>query len=96
MKQEADLIQDLFAQLQERRDHAPAGSYTARLLAEGQDEIMKKVGEEAVEVIVAATRQSDQRLVEETADLVYHLLVLLLARDLTWQDVLQELERRRA
>ena len=72
-----------------------ADSYTARLLAAGEDEIVKKVGEEAVEVILAAKGQGDARLIEESADLVYHLLVLLLSRDLSWADVEAELDRRR-
>ncbi len=72
-----------------------ADSYTARLLAAGEDEIVKKVGEEAVEVILAAKGQGDARLVEESADLVYHLLVLLLSRGLSWADVEAELDRRR-
>ena len=72
-----------------------ADSYTARLLAAGEDEIVKKVGEEAVEVILAAKGQGDARLVEESADLVYHLLVLLLSRGLSWADVEAELARRR-
>ncbi len=72
-----------------------ADSYTARLLAAGEDEIVKKVGEEAVEVILAAKGQGDARLIEESADLVYHLLVLLLSRGLSWADVEAELDRRR-
>ena len=53
-----------------------------------------KIGEEAVEVILAAKSQGDQRVVEETADLVYHLLVLLVSRDLSWDDIRGELESR--
>ena len=80
-----------------RRKHSPAQeSYTAHLLAAGEDEIVKKIGEEAVEVILAAKGQGDQRVIEESADLVYHLLVLLISRDLSWSDVETELERRRA
>lgn len=74
----------------------PDKSYTARLLAAGQDEIVKKIGEEAIEVILAAKGQGDGRVVEESADLVYHLLVLLLARGLSWTQVEAELSRRMA
>jgi phosphoribosyl-ATP pyrophosphohydrolase len=84
----------LWRTLQERKRNPRPGSYTAQLLAQGQDEIVKKVGEEAVEVILAAKSQGNERLVEETADLFYHVLVLLLANDLSWDDVLQELSRR--
>lgn len=89
-----DTMQTVWATLSARRDNPQPGSYTAQLLAAGEDEIVKKVGEEAVEVILAAKGQGNQRLVEESADLVYHLLVLLLARGLTWEDVLAELARR--
>jgi phosphoribosyl-ATP pyrophosphohydrolase len=85
----------LQAQLQDRKAHPSAESYTAALLAAGEDEIVKKIGEEAVEVILAAKGQGDQRVIEESADLVYHLLVLLVSRDLTWADVESELARRR-
>lgn len=90
-----DVIAELEAVLRERKNDPQAGSYTARLLVAGEDEIVKKVGEEAVEIILAAKGQGDQRLVEETADLIYHLLVLLVSRDLSWQDVEAELARRR-
>lgn len=89
------VIDELFGVLQARKQDPPPGSYTAELLAVGEDEIVKKVGEEAVEVILAAKGQGDERLVAETADLVYHLLVLLVARGLSWDDVLRELASRR-
>jgi phosphoribosyl-ATP pyrophosphohydrolase len=89
------ILEELYATLAARRTADPATSYTARLLAAGEDEIVKKVGEEAVEVILAAKGQGDERLISETADLIYHLLVLLVSRDLGWGEVLQELARRR-
>ncbi|MEZ4518408.1 MAG: phosphoribosyl-ATP diphosphatase [Chloroflexota bacterium] len=90
-----ETILDLQAQLQDRMAHPTPDSYTASLLAAGEDEIVKKVGEEAVEVILAAKGQGDERLVEESADLVYHLMVLLVSRGLTWADIEAELARRR-
>lgn len=89
------ILEELFATLEARRDADPASSYTARLLAAGEDEIVKKIGEEAVEIILAAKGQGDERLVSEMADLIYHLQVLLVARELSWEEVLQELARRR-
>ena len=89
-----DILNTLFATLQDRKANPRAGSYTAELLAAGEDEIVKKVGEEAVEIILAAKGQGNERLVEETADLLYHLLVLLVSRDLTLDDVRAELARR--
>ena len=87
-------LNDLFAVICERRDNPSSQSYTARLIAQGEDEIIKKVGEEAVEVILAAKGQGDQRLVEEVADLTYHVLVLLAYHNLSPDDVRAELERR--
>jgi phosphoribosyl-ATP pyrophosphohydrolase len=79
------------------RKHNPReGSYTARLLAAGEDAVLKKIGEEAMEIILAAKGQGDQRVIEEIADLLYHLLVLLAARDLALGDVQAELQRRHA
>ena len=89
------VMSELEIVLRQRATRPAADSYTARLLAAGEDEIVKKVGEEAVEVILAAKGQGDARLVEESADLVYHLLVLLLSRGLSWADVEAELDRRR-
>ncbi len=87
-------LDELYQIICERRDHPSAQSYTARLIAEGEDEIVKKVGEEAVEVILATKGQGDQRLIEEVSDLTYHVLVLLAARNLTLEDIRQELEKR--
>ena len=90
----SDFIDQLFTTLQARKANPSPDSYTTILLTEGEDEIVKKIGEEAVEVILAAKGQGDQRIVEETADLVYHLLVLLVSRGLTWDDIRAELAQR--
>jgi phosphoribosyl-ATP pyrophosphohydrolase len=87
-------LTELYDIICERRDHPTPGSYTARLMAAGEDEMVKKVGEEAIEVILAAKAQGDERLVEEVADLTYHVLVLLAARGISPDDVRAELERR--
>lgn len=87
-------LDELYQVICDRRDHPTTESYTARLLAQGEDEVLKKVGEEAMEIILAAKAQGDQRLTEEIADLTYHLLVLLAARNLTPEDIRQELARR--
>ena len=80
--------------IQDRQAHPRPDSYTARLFALGQDEILKKVGEEAVEVILAAKGQGRERLIAEIADLLYHTEVLLTASGLTLAEVEAELERR--
>ncbi len=89
------VLQELFETIQSRKGASPESSYTSRLFAAGEDEIVKKVGEEAVEVILAAKGQGNERLVEETADLTYHLLVLLAYKGLTLEDVEAELKKRR-
>ena len=89
-----DFIDTLFATLEERKANPSPDSYTSSLLEAGENAIAQKVGEEAVEVVVAALGQTNERLVEETADLVYHTLVLLVSRGLSWDDIRQELEKR--
>ena len=88
------VLEHLWAVIQDRRANPREGSYTCHLLAGGQPRILKKVGEEALEVIVAAQGEGDERLLSELADLTYHLLVLLAARGLAWTDVEAELKRR--
>jgi phosphoribosyl-ATP pyrophosphohydrolase/phosphoribosyl-AMP cyclohydrolase len=78
----------------ERARTRPAGSYTASLLASGVARAAQKVGEEAVETVVAATAEDEGRLAGEAADLLFHLLVLLEARRVPFERVLEELERR--
>jgi phosphoribosyl-ATP pyrophosphohydrolase len=90
-----NVLDELFATIIDRQAHPRLGSYTARLLEAGEDEILNKVGEEAMEVILAAKGQGDERVVSEIADLFYHLLVLLAARGLTLDQVEAELKRRR-
>ncbi|NOY99178.1 MAG: phosphoribosyl-ATP diphosphatase [Chloroflexi bacterium] len=90
------MLHELFSVIEDRKANPKEGSYTAHLFAAGEDEILKKVGEEAMEVILAAKGQGDARLVEEIADLCYHTLVLLASRGLSLGDVEDELRRRHA
>jgi phosphoribosyl-AMP cyclohydrolase / phosphoribosyl-ATP pyrophosphohydrolase len=80
--------------LQERRRELPAGSYTASLFRGGVEAIGAKVTEEAGEVVRAAASETHQRVVEEAADLVFHLAVLLAEKEVGWSEVARELERR--
>ncbi len=89
------MIEELFATIKERQQASPEGSYTASLFTKGEDEILKKVGEESVEVILAAKAQGNERLIEEISDLTYHVLVLLAFRGLTPADIAAELEKRK-
>jgi phosphoribosyl-ATP pyrophosphohydrolase/phosphoribosyl-AMP cyclohydrolase len=90
----AGVLVHLEAVIRDRQANPRAGSYTCQLFEGGLPRIAKKVGEEAVEVVVAAQSEGDGRLTSEVADLVYHALVLLAARDLSWDDVEAELARR--
>jgi phosphoribosyl-ATP pyrophosphohydrolase len=87
-------LEELYQIIMDRKQNPAPGSYTVELFTKGEDEILKKVGEESVEVILAAKGQGNPRLIEEVADLTYHTLVLLAARGLTPADILAELERR--
>lgn len=88
------VLAHLGAVIQDRKAHPKPGSYTCTLFDAGLPRIMQKLGEEAIETIVAAQSEGDQRLVAEVADLTYHALVLLAACDLSWADVEAELARR--
>jgi phosphoribosyl-ATP pyrophosphohydrolase/phosphoribosyl-AMP cyclohydrolase len=91
----SDVLSRLAARIAERAATRPESSYTARLLADGLGMISRKVGEEAVELVVAAHTEDDSRLASEAADLLYHLLVLLQARGVPLDAVWQELENRK-
>ena len=90
----SDVLDQLYRVIASRKTNAPAESYTAKLFAAGEDEIVKKLGEEVIEVIVAAKGQGDERIVYEMADVIYHSMVLLAARGIEWRAVEAELARR--
>lgn len=87
-------LDPLMRVLRQRNAERPEGSYSTYLFNSGTDKILKKVGEEATEVIIAAKSDTRERLVSEIADLVYHLSVLLIDRQVDWSDVGAELKRR--
>jgi len=82
--------------IERRIAESPQGSYTARLFAEGPKRIAQKVGEEGLEVALAAAVETDDKVVAEAADLIFHLLVLLRSRGLSFQSVVAELQSRHA
>ena len=88
------MIHELFKIIDDRKRNPKEGSYTNDLFDSGQDRIAQKFGEEAIELIIAASNQSNIRLIEESADLIYHLLVLLAYNDITLADIEKELETR--
>lgn len=89
-----DILQRLMETIAARKNAAAESSYVAKLFSKGEDAILKKVGEEATEVLLAAKSGDKQHLVYETADLWFHCMVLLAQHGLTADDVLDELVRR--
>jgi len=87
-------LHDLEQRVRERAEASPDVSYTRKLLDRGIGHFSKKLGEEAIETVLAATSEDRERLISETADLLYHLLVVLKARDVTLDDVEAELAQR--
>ena len=88
------LLQDLFQLIQERKDQRPENSYTSYLFNSGLDKILKKVGEEAAETIIAAKNDETKQLSAEITDLLYHLLVLMVEREVSLRDIMAELGQR--
>lgn len=84
----------LAATIEARRGADPAESWTAKLLSKGPEKCAEKFGEEAVEAIIEAVKGDREKLISEAADSLYHLMVMLAARDVTLGDVMAELERR--
>lgn len=89
-----DTLNRLAALLEQRKTADPQTSYVAKLYAKGMDSILKKVGEEAAETIIAAKNSDKEHLIYETADLWFHTLIMLAHAGLKPQDILDELARR--
>lgn len=89
-----DTLSRLAATIAARKGADPESSWTAKLLAKGPEKCAEKFGEEAIEAIVEAVRGDRDRLTSEAADVLYHLMVMLTARDIALDDVLAELDRR--
>ncbi|EIT87018.1 bifunctional phosphoribosyl-AMP cyclohydrolase/phosphoribosyl-ATP pyrophosphatase protein [Fictibacillus macauensis ZFHKF-1] len=94
MENRQTILEQLQAVIAQREQEQPAGAYTTYLFQEGLDKILKKVGEEAAEVIIAAKNRSAEELTWETADLLYHVLVLLQEQKVPLQEVLHVLTKR--
>ncbi|SEJ65681.1 phosphoribosyl-ATP pyrophosphatase [Pseudooceanicola nitratireducens] len=88
------ILDELYATIEARKGADPDSSWTAKLLSKGPEKCAEKFGEEAVEAIIEAVRNDPQKLKSEAADVLYHLLVMLAARDVPLADVLAELSRR--
>ena len=79
----------------DRKKNPKEGSYTNYLFEKGEDKILKNVGEEAAEVVIAGKNRSKDEIRYEVADLIYHLTVMLVDNDMTWDDIYKEMKRRR-
>lgn len=94
-EEKEDILKELHLLLKERKENPVEGSYTNYLFQEGLDKILKKVGEESAEVIIAAKNQDKEELIYEISDLAYHSLVLMVEKDLSLEDIKKELKTRR-
>ncbi len=88
------VFEDVFAVIQDRRAHPKEGSYTNYLFDKGIDKILKKVGEEATEIVIAAKNPDPEEIKYEISDFLYHVMVLMVQRGVTWEDITEELARR--
>ena len=91
-----DIRRELHSVIKDRQEHPVEGSYTNYLFDKGTDKISKKLGEEAVEVVIAASQRNRKEIIGEIADLEYHLLVLMADQGITIDDVEAELRSRRS
>lgn len=95
MSDKQKILDELYTVISDRKENPKEGSYTNYLFEKGVDKILKKVGEETAEVIIAAKNNSKTETVYETADLMYHLMVLLVDMDISLDDIFEELKKRR-
>lgn len=91
----ADILPRLQAVAEDRLKNPKEGSYTNYLFNKGEDKILKKVGEEAAEVVIAAKNRDKAEIAYESADLLYHMTVMLVDNGMSWNDIFEELEKRR-
>ncbi|MCD6035031.1 MAG: phosphoribosyl-ATP diphosphatase [Rickettsiales bacterium] len=89
-----DVLTRLYATIASRKDASPESSYTAQLLSQGTKKIAKKLGEETTELVTAALVETPKEIAAESADVLYHLLVLLVDRGVTLEEVMKVLEAR--
>lgn len=88
-------LEELYKVIEDRKKEMPKNSYVASLFKMGKDKIIQKVGEESIEVIIAAKNESKQKIISEIADLIFHLLVMMSLFKITPLDIFKELRKRR-
>ncbi len=89
-----EVLKELYRVIEKRKEELPEGSYTASLFKAGEDRILQKVGEEAIETILALKSGKKEDAVYEVSDLLYHLTVALVNSGITYNEIAKELERR--
>ena len=95
MSESFAILKEVYDVISDRKKNPKEGSYTNYLFEKGVDKICKKIGEEASEVIIGAKNDNPDEIRYEIADLIYHLMVLMVDKNLTWEDICQELQKRR-
>ena len=94
MDNNAQVLLEIYQVIQNRANNPKEGSYTNYLLEKGLDKILKKIGEECTETIIAAKNTEKEELIYELGDLMYHVTVLMAVKGVAWEDVFEELRRR--
>lgn len=95
MNNDKDVLKALYDVIVDRKNNPKEGSYTNYLFEKGIDKMLKKVGEESAEVIIASKNPDKGELIYEIADLMYHLSVVMVEKNVSWEDIYSELEKRR-
>ncbi|NLY19201.1 MAG: phosphoribosyl-ATP diphosphatase [Clostridiaceae bacterium] len=95
MDDKFNILQEVYDVIEDRKRNPKDSSYTNYLFEKGLDKILKKIGEEASEVIIGAKNEKKDEIQYEIADLIYHLMVLMVQQGLTWDDITAELRKRR-
>lgn len=93
-KSSTNFLENLFDLIKERKINLPENSYTAKLFKKGENRIIQKVGEEAVETVIAAKNKNKEEIINETSDLIYHLFVMLADQEVEFSDVVNNLQNR--
>ena len=93
-KNPLQIFEKVYATIADRKEHPKEGSYTNYLFEKGLDKILKKVGEEATEIVIAAKNKNPEEIKYEVADFLYHAMVLMVERGVSWEDIIKELADR--
>ena len=88
------ILEDVYSTILDRKEHPKEGSYTNYLFDKGIDKILKKLGEEATEIVIAAKNPEPEEIKYEISDFLYHMMVLMAEKGVTWEQITQELSHR--